>query len=90
MAAPASWRPVTRSWGSASPRAPTASNRARHPNGTQVADGYYHPEDEVFMPWFMRLNPSTSQAVQSGTGGRYTLMGSLNPYDGFKMPATGC
>lgn len=60
------------------------------PNGTQVADGYYHPEDEVFMPWFMRLNPSTSQAVQVGTGGRYTLMGSLNPYLGFKMPATGC
>jgi hypothetical protein len=60
------------------------------PNGTQVADGYYHPEDEVFMPWFMRLSPSTSQAVQSGTGGRYTFMGSLNPYPGFKMPATGC
>jgi len=32
------------------------------PDGTQVADGYYHPEDEVFMPWFMRLNPSSSQA----------------------------
>jgi hypothetical protein len=60
------------------------------PNGTQVADGYYHPEDEVFMPWFMRLSPSTSQAVQVGPGGRYTLMGSLNPYAGFKMPATGC
>jgi hypothetical protein len=60
------------------------------PNGTQVADGYYHPEDEVFMPWFMRLSPSPAQAVQVGTGGRYTLMGSLNPYAGFKMPATGC
>jgi hypothetical protein len=60
------------------------------PVGTQVADGYYHPEDEVFMPWFMRLSPSTSQAVQAGTGGRYTLMGSLNPYPGFKAPATGC
>jgi hypothetical protein len=60
------------------------------PNGTQVADGYYHPEDEVFMPWFMRLSPSPSQAVQSGTGGRYTLMGSLNPYAGFRQPATGC
>jgi len=60
------------------------------PNGTQPADGYYHPEDEVFMPWFMRLNPSTSQAVQTGTGGRYTLMGSLNPYPGFKTPASGC
>jgi hypothetical protein len=54
------------------------------PNGTQVADGFYHPEDEVFMPWFMRLSPSTSET------GRYTLMGGLNPYPGFKQPATGC
>src|SRR5713226_472113 len=60
------------------------------PNGTQVADGYYHPEDEVFMPWFMRLSPSPAEAVQVGTGGRYTLMGSLNPFAGFKAPATGC
>jgi len=67
-----------------------APKRLRYPNGTRVADGYYHPQDEVFMPWFMRLSPSTSQAAQSGTGGRYTLMGSLNPYPGFKMPATGC
>jgi hypothetical protein len=59
------------------------------PNGTQVADGFYHPEDEAFMPWFMRLSPSTSQAVQVGTGGRYTLMGSLNPFAAFQMPATG-
>ncbi len=61
------------------------------PNGTQVADGYYHPEDEVFMPWFMRLDPNTvSQPVQHGSTGRYTLMGNLNPYPGFKVPATGC
>jgi len=61
------------------------------PNGTQVADGYYHPEDEVFMPWFMRLSPNTvSEPVQGGTDGRYTLMGSLNPYPGFQAPATGC
>ncbi len=26
------------------------------PNGTQVADGFYHPEDEALLPWFMRLN----------------------------------
>ena len=25
-----------------------------NPNGTQSADGYYHPEDEVFSPWFLR------------------------------------
>jgi hypothetical protein len=23
-----------------------------NPNGTQSADGYYHREDEVFLPWF--------------------------------------
>ena len=60
------------------------------PNGTQVADGYYHPEDEVFLPWFMRSNPSNAEPSQDGSGGRYTLMGSLNPYPGFRQPATGC
>jgi hypothetical protein len=30
-----------------------------NPNGTQSADGYYHPEDEVFLPWFMRTAPNT-------------------------------
>jgi hypothetical protein len=29
-----------------------------NPDGTQTADGYYHPEDEVFLPWFMRLAPN--------------------------------
>jgi len=62
-----------------------------NPNGTQSADGYYHPEDETLLPWFMRLNPNNvSEQVQGGTSGRYTLMGSLNPYPGFKVPATGC
>jgi hypothetical protein len=61
------------------------------PNGTQVADGFYHPEDEVFLPWFMRTAPNTiSEPVQGGTDGRYTLMGSLNPYAGFQTVATGC
>jgi hypothetical protein len=64
-----------------------------NPNGTQSADGYYHPEDEVFLPWFMRVAPNTiSEATQSPStnGGRYTLMGSLNPFPGFRQPATGC
>jgi hypothetical protein len=63
------------------------------PIGTQVADGTYHPEDEVFLPWFMRTAPNgTSQPTQSVTAnvGRYTLMGDLNPYPGFRQPATGC
>jgi hypothetical protein len=64
-----------------------------NPNGTQSADGYYHPEDETFLPWFMRTAPNTiSEPTQTSStnGGRYTLMGSLNPFPGFRQPATGC
>ena len=64
-----------------------------NPNGTQSADGYYHPEDEALLPWFMRTAPNnTSEATQlpSTNVGRYTLMGSLNPFPGFRDPATGC
>lgn len=63
-----------------------------NPNGTQSADGYYHPEDEALLPWFLRLpsNATGSEANQSGQGGRYTLMGDLNPFPGFRQPATGC
>jgi len=58
-------------------------------------DGTYHPEDEVFLPWFMRTAPNTvSEPVQSDPtntdNGRYTLMGDLNPFPGFRQPATGC
>jgi hypothetical protein len=64
-----------------------------NPNGTQSADGYYHPEDEVFLPWFMRTAPNTvSEPTQSPSVniGRYSLMGDLNPFPGFRQPATGC
>jgi hypothetical protein len=64
-----------------------------NPNGTQSADGYYHPEDEVYLPWFMRSAPNTvSEPTQthSTNVGRYTLMGDLNPFPGFRQPATGC
>ena len=64
-----------------------------NPNGTQSADGYYHPEDEVFLPWFMRTAPNTvSEPTQSPSPniGRYTFMGDLNPFPGFRQPATGC
>ena len=55
------------------------------------ADGYWHPEDEVFLPWFARQSPNTtSEKVQGGTTGRYTFFGDLNPYAGFQQPATGC
>jgi hypothetical protein len=63
-----------------------------NPNGTQSADGYYHPEDEVFLPWFMRLpsDNTGTEANQTSAGGRYTFMGDLNPFAGFRAPATGC
>jgi hypothetical protein len=63
------------------------------PNGQQIADGTFHPEDEVFLPWFVRQAPNTtSQLTQSPSTnlGRYTLMGDLNPHPGFRQPATGC
>jgi hypothetical protein len=63
------------------------------PNGTSSFDGTYHPEDEVFMPWFLRLAPNNvSEPTQSPSTnvGRYTLMGDLNPFPGFRQPATGC
>jgi hypothetical protein len=57
------------------------------------ADGYYHPSDEAFLPWFMRLSPNTvSEPTQSASTntGRYTLLGDLNPFVGFGAPATSC
>jgi hypothetical protein len=64
-----------------------------NPNGTQSADGYYHPEDEGLLPWYMRTAPNTvSEPTQSASTniGRYTFMGDLNPFAGFRAPATGC
>ncbi len=64
-----------------------------NPNGTQSADGFYHPEDEAILPWFMRTSPNNvSEPTQSPSTniGRYTLMGDLNPFSGFRAPATGC
>jgi hypothetical protein len=64
-----------------------------NPNGSQSADGYYHPEDEALLPWFMRTAPNTvSEPTQAASTniGRYTLMGDLNPFSGFRQPATGC
>jgi hypothetical protein len=64
-----------------------------NPNGSQSADGVYHPEDEALLPWFMRTAPNgASEPTQSPSTnvGRYTLMGDLNPFPGFRQPATGC
>lgn len=70
-----------------------AYDQGPNPNGTQSADGFYHPEDEAFLPWFMRTAPNTvSEPTQSPSTniGRYTFMGDLNPFAGFRQPATGC
>ncbi|TMD39330.1 MAG: hypothetical protein E6I81_13370 [Chloroflexi bacterium] len=62
-----------------------------NPNGTQSADGFFHPEDEVYLPWFMRTAPNNvSEPNQTTAGGRYTLMGDLNRFAGFHTAATGC
>jgi hypothetical protein len=64
-----------------------------NPNGSQSADGYYHPEDEALLPWFMRTSPNTTSEPTQSTStniGRYTFMGDLNPFPGFRQPATGC
>jgi hypothetical protein len=64
-----------------------------NPNGTQSADGFYHPEDEVLLGWFMRTAPNpVAEPTQTPSPniGRYSLMGDLNPFPGFRQPATGC
>jgi hypothetical protein len=62
------------------------------PLGTQTADGFYHPQDEAFLPWFMRLSPNNiSEPTQtpSPSIGRYTFMGDLNRF-GFNQPPPNC
>ena len=64
-----------------------------NPDGTQSADGYYHPQDELLLPWFLRLAPNTtSEPTQtpSPNVGRYTFMGDLNRQSGFAEPAAAC
>jgi hypothetical protein len=56
------------------------------------SDGTYHPQDEVFLPWFMRTTPNHfSQPTQGDpTKGRYTFMGDLNPLALFHQPPGTC
>ena len=57
------------------------------------ADGSWHPQDEMFLPWFARQSPNTtSQATQTPTtnGGRYTFLGNLSPYPELRGPAPAC
>jgi hypothetical protein len=65
-----------------------------NPNGVTYSDGSFHLEDAAFLPWFLRIAPNTlTQATQvaSPNVGRYTFMGTLNPfYSSFQAPASGC
>lgn len=56
------------------------------------SDGTYHPQDEAFLPWFMRTAPNhVSQPTQSDPiAGRYTFMGDLNPIAFFHQPPPAC
>jgi hypothetical protein len=63
------------------------------PDGTQIADGFYHPQDVVMLPWFLRLAPNAMSELSqtaSQSVGRYTFMGDLNRSPGFDGPAPGC
>jgi hypothetical protein len=62
------------------------------PSANPFDDGTFHVEDQVFIPWFMRMGADNtfSQPTQSGTGGRYTFMGDLNPLAEFHQPARSC
>jgi len=75
------------------PKGTNTFEQEPNPDGSQTADGCYHPEDDAFPPWFMRTSPNTvSEATQrpSANIGRYTLMRDLNRFPGFRQPATGC
>ena len=56
------------------------------------SDGHYHPQDEVFLPWFMRTSPNdVSQPTQSDPSvGRYTFLGDLNGIWRFRQPPPSC
>jgi hypothetical protein len=63
------------------------------------ADGTFHGQDTVFLPWFFRASPNTvSQPSQGSTNGRYTFLGNLNrvvsmdpPHNlVFASPSAGC
>jgi hypothetical protein len=64
-----------------------------NPDTTAYTDGNWHMQDIAFLPWFARQAPNTtSQPTQSPSseGGRYTLLGSLNPYPAFHRPPATC
>ena len=47
----------------------------------------------MFLPWFSREAPNlTSQPTQTPSTniGRYAFLGDLNPFPGFREPASGC
>ena len=67
------------------------SNHYNHNPFPPFDDGMFHVQDEALLPWFMRLpaDNTFSQVTQSGTGGRYTLMGDVSIAE-FHSPAQSC
>jgi hypothetical protein len=62
-------------------------------DGTQTADGYWHAQDELHVPWFMRLAPNLmSEPTQSPSPnvGRYSFLGDLDAFGYNSQPAPGC
>ena len=55
-----------------------------NPEPNPRAGGVWHPQDSVFLQWFLRQSPS------SAFGGHYTLMGTSNTNAAFRTVATGC
>lgn len=55
------------------------------------ADGTYHVQDEVFLPWFARQSPNLTSEPEASSGyGRYTFFGDLNTTPAFHQPAIAC
>jgi hypothetical protein len=53
-------------------------------NPDPASDGFWHPENAVFLPWFAREDPNITSE-----DGRYTFLGStVDP--AFEHPATNC
>jgi hypothetical protein len=55
------------------------------------ADGTYHFQDEVFLPWFARESPNLTSEPEGSSGhGRYTFFGDFDTNPAFHGPATAC
>ena len=64
-----------------------------NPNGTQSADGYYHPEDEVFLPVVHAPRAEHRLGADAEPVDEHRPLhahGRPEPVPGLPQPATGC